>query len=156
MTGDRLVSIFEALGFENVSSFQASGNILFSTESADPVDVEQALRADLGYDVPAVLRPEQVVRETSSAMPFDQAELIGTEGRIQVIPLRNSVSLETLPSACSGVRDDDVLRPHGGDVLWLPRAGISGSTLDIGGLEQRLGPVTVRTHNTIRRLVERL
>lgn len=156
VSGDRLVDIFERLGFERVSSFQASGNVLFSAGIPDRVEVEQALEAALGWEVPTVFRSARTVREASSTMPFDPAELDATEQRIQVILLRDPVPPETLLWACSSAPDDDLLRPVGGDVFWLPRAGISGSSLDLRALERELGPVTVRTHNTIHRLVERL
>jgi uncharacterized protein (DUF1697 family) len=156
VTGDRLVGIFESHGFEDVTSYQASGNVLFSAEAPDRVDLERALRDSLGYDVPTVLRSGSCVRDTSSAMPFERAELDATERRIQVILLRDPTPLEALRAACSSAPDDDLLRPHGSDIFWLPRAGITGSALDLGALERELGPVTVRTHGTIRRLVDRL
>lgn len=154
--GDRLVAIFESLGHERVSSHLASGNVLFSADSPDRIELEGALRSGLGYDVPTVLRSERVVRDASLAMPFDQAELDATEQRIQVILLRDPVPPEALASVCTSASGDDLLRPRHGDVFWLPRAGISGSTLDLGAIERELGPMTVRTHNTIHRLVERL
>lgn len=154
--GERLVAIFESLGFENVASYQASGNVLFSADEPDRSELERVLRSELGYDVPTVLRSGGVVREISSATPFEPTELDATERRIQVVLLRDPAPLPTLLTACAGAPDGDLLRPHGGDVFWLPRTGISGSTLDLGNLERQLGPVTVRTHNTLRRLVERL
>lgn len=156
VTGDRLIDIFESLGHEEVSTYQASGNVLFSTDVPDRVEVEHALREELGYDVPTAIRSERFVRETSSAMPFDRAELEATERRLQVILLRDPAPPEALGSACSSAPDGDVLRPHGNDIFWLPRGGISDSTLDMGALERHLGPVTVRTQNTIHRLVKRL
>jgi hypothetical protein len=70
--------------------------------------------------------------------------------------VRDPVPSEALLAACSGASNEDLLRPHGDDIFWLPRAGISGSTLDLGALERQLGPVTVRTHTTLHRLVDRL
>jgi uncharacterized protein (DUF1697 family) len=156
VTGDRLVAVFESLGYERASSFQASGNILFSGDGPDTAGIEQALEAALGYPVPIALRSEQDLRRAASVHPFEQGEVDATEGRIQLILLRDRLSHEILLSACSDAPDEDLLRPHERDLFWLPRAGVSGSTLDLGALERRLGPVTVRTHNTIRRLADRL
>lgn len=50
----RLQTVFNGLGFENVATFIASGNVIFDTD--DPFDlvlrIEAALEADLGFEVP--------------------------------------------------------------------------------------------------------
>lgn len=154
--GDRLVGIFESLGFEDVSTFQASGNVLFSGDSPDGYAIEQALVDALEYEVPTVLRSGTQVREIASTMPFDESELDASEGRAQVILIRDTVDPERLNVALAGAPPDEVLRGHGGDVFWLPRAGISDSSLDLSAMERALGPVTVRTHATMGRLTARL
>lgn len=152
--GDRLVAVFESLGLERVSSFQASGNVLFSAD--DPSAIERALKASLGYEVPAVLRPGRTVLEIASAMPYSETELAASERRVQVIFVRVAPSSKAVASSLSGTPADDVLRPHGSDVFWLPAAGISESRLDLAALERDLGPVTVRTLTTVARLAARV
>ncbi len=154
--GDRLAELFEALGFTEVSSFQASGNVLFSADEPDVLEIERTLEAGLGYEVPTVLRSAQAVRDLANTMPFSDSELAATERRVQVILLRDRVPTETLGSALSDPPPGNLLRPHGGDVFWLPNTGISDSTLDLSGIERRLGPVTVRTLNTVQRVAARL
>lgn len=154
--GDRLVGIFESLGVEDVSSYQASGNVLFSADSPDVSDIERALEDGLGYEVPTVLRSGHAVRAIASTMPFDDPELDASQRRIQVILLRDPPAPEALNSVLPDVPSEDLLRPCGSDILWLPRAGISDAALDLGAIERRLGRVTVRTHATIQRLVKRL
>jgi uncharacterized protein (DUF1697 family) len=156
VTGDRLVSIFESIGLFDVSSFQASGNVLFTAGSPDLPEIERALEDGLGYEVPTALRSGDDVREIGSAVPFDDAELDATQRRVQVIMVRNPPSQAVLDSALSEAPAEDVLRARGSDIFWLPRGGISDSGLDLSGMERRLGPMTVRTHNTVRRLVTRL
>lgn len=154
--GDRLVAIFEDLGFEDVSTFQASGNVLFSADSPDTSAIEHALMDALEYEVPTVLRSGTHVDEIASAMPFDESELDASQRRVQVILIRDTVDPERLRRALSGAPPDEVLRALGGDVFWLPRVGISDSSLDLSALERMLGPVTVRTHATMGRLAARL
>ncbi len=156
VTGDRLVEVFESLGFERVSSFLASGNVLFSADSPDPLAIEEALRAALGYEVATVLRSGQAVGEIASTVPFAVAELEESERRIQVILLRDPVPGDVMRAAWSGAPAQDLLRPRGGDVFWLPRTGISDSALDLGAAEKQLGAMTIRAHNTIKRLAARL
>ena len=154
--GDQLVSVFAALGFEEVSSFQASGNMLFSADDPDPNAIEAALAGALGYEVPTVLRSGRTVHDIASATPFSPTELEASQRRVQVILVRDAASSDAVDAVLAATPVDDLLRPHGGDVFWLPRAGISDSVLDLAGVERNLGPVTVRTHNTILRLADRV
>lgn len=156
VTGDRLVAIFESLGFEQVSSFQASGNVLFSADEPNSIEIEQALVAALGYEVPTVLRSGRTVQELASAMPFSPTELEASQRRVQVVLVRDPPSSSDLDTVLARTPAEDLLRPHGSDVFWLPRAGVSDSMLDLATVERNLGPVTVRTHNTILRLADRV
>ena len=57
---DRLRALFAGLGLQDVSTFIASGNVVFSTDSRD-VDalrdtIESHLLRELGYDVATFLR----------------------------------------------------------------------------------------------------
>ena len=154
--GDRLVAIFQTLGFDDVSSYQASGNVLFTADTPDVIGIEQALRVELGYEVPTVLRSAHAVQEIATTMPFDDSELEASQRRVQVILLRNAVEPETVKAVLLDSPPDDVLRGHDADVFWLPRAGISDSSLDLPAVERHLGPMTVRTLTTIQRLAARL
>jgi uncharacterized protein (DUF1697 family) len=53
---DRLRAIFAELGLKDVSTFIASGNVLFTTESGDADGlrerIESQLASQLGYEVP--------------------------------------------------------------------------------------------------------
>ena len=57
---DRLRAIFAELGLKDVSTFIASGNVLFTTESGDADGlrerIESQLASQLGYEVPTFLR----------------------------------------------------------------------------------------------------
>ena len=59
---DRLREIFESLGFANVETFIASGNVVFETTALDTAALETriaaALQAALGYEVATFIRTE--------------------------------------------------------------------------------------------------
>lgn len=64
----------EDMGFSNVESFLASGNLVFETPSEDPEgleeELEEALPDTLGYDVAVFLRSAgEVGRSTGCAEP---------------------------------------------------------------------------------------
>jgi uncharacterized protein (DUF1697 family) len=154
--GDRLVRVFESLGFESVSSFQASGNVLFSAEAPDKNRIEEALERELGYPVPTMLRTATETRRIASERPFTEAELRSTQGRIQVMLLRDPISTGLQVGGLPDIPDDDLVRVRPGEVFWLPRVGISASRLSPPAVERLVGPLTVRTHTTIRRIADRL
>ena len=67
---DRLRGLFEDLGLEEVTTVLASGNVVFTTRSADLDGVEQVIErrlADqLGYEVATFLRTPATSREGKS------------------------------------------------------------------------------------------
>ena len=70
---DRLRAEFEALGFTDVSTFIASGNVLFeatgSRASLEP-KIEARLAEQLGYAVPTFVRTASAVRKASALEPY--------------------------------------------------------------------------------------
>jgi uncharacterized protein (DUF1697 family) len=76
---DRLRAIFTDLGLQDVSTFIASGNVLFSTES-DDVDglrerIEGELASQLGYEVPTFLRsPSELAAIVAFSPPGSVAQ----------------------------------------------------------------------------------
>ena len=56
---DRLCALFESAGLANVSSFIASGNVLFDSKKATAQAealIEKTLKKDLGYEVITMIR----------------------------------------------------------------------------------------------------
>ncbi len=57
---ETLQKVFLQLGFEDVSTFKQSGNVIFQSAEADEkaltAHIEAALKSTLGYDVPVFLR----------------------------------------------------------------------------------------------------
>src|SRR5258707_1803833 len=70
---DRLRTLFQTLGFDEVETFIASGNVLFDTRAGVPAverKIEAALQKALGYEVRAfVPSGEEIVRLSNDA-PF--------------------------------------------------------------------------------------
>ena len=51
---------------------------------------------------------------------------------------------------------DDHLALDSREMYWLPKETISESELNVKTLEKMLGPMTIRTQRTIKRLATRL
>ena len=71
-----LRSLFEHLGFADVSTYIQSGNVLFSpTTSVTPEAVQVAIKERLGVDVTVVLRTPRELRRAVDALPFTDVEM---------------------------------------------------------------------------------
>jgi uncharacterized protein (DUF1697 family) len=74
MTNDKLRGVFERLGFDEVASVLASGNIVFRSELTDvPVlerRIEDSLAAELGLSSRTIVRDHRALRGLVDSDPF--------------------------------------------------------------------------------------
>src|ERR1700739_875983 len=75
-TMEELRSYFEEfIGFQNVTTYIQSGNVLFESEATDEVDlrtkIEKQLRDKLGYEVTVILRMFHEIKSVIKNNPFD-------------------------------------------------------------------------------------
>ncbi len=155
ITNADLCACFEQLGFTGVSAFLASGNVVFEGRgSAEAVQARlvEGLEEKLGYPVPTFVREADEVREVAGRDPFKDRPEANSRGKLQVALLHKEATSAAIAALARQSNDDDWLAVVGRELYWLPRGGISGSNLKIGALERLLGPMTVRTKNTVVRL----
>jgi uncharacterized protein (DUF1697 family) len=158
VTGEQLRAPFEALGFQGVASFLASGNVVFETDDADDLEtrLETALHGALGFEVEVFVRTADEVAAIAGCQPFSAEMLAATDGKLQVTFLRDQPAPTDVEVAMAHATDQDRLTVIGREWYWLPAAGISTSTLDVKAVERALGRGTTRTHNTVTRLRAKL
>lgn len=158
VTNEALVACFESMGLDDIFGFLASGNVAFTTErQVDDLEpeIEAVLEARLGYEVPSFIRTGSQVARIAEAQPFDTEHLARSEGRVQVAVLRDEHSMDASLSSIDIPEDDRVI-VDGREMYWLPKKGISDSTLDVGAVESAVGPMTIRTQRTFSRLAAKL
>jgi uncharacterized protein (DUF1697 family) len=147
----------EALGFEDVAVFRASGNVVLTAPGAESLDaaarrLEAGLASALGYDVPVFPRTAEQVRAIAGAEPFAADVVAASKGRLQVALLARAPSARTRSAALAHASDDDRLAIEGTELYWLPSGGMADAALDLGALGALLGPSTMRTKGTIEQL----
>jgi uncharacterized protein (DUF1697 family) len=72
LTNERLRSVFEAMGYADVRSIIASGNIVFSSDSVpSEAALEHAFEAQLGLLRPIMLRSQAEIQHLIDLQPFD-------------------------------------------------------------------------------------
>ncbi len=154
---DYLRSLFEGIGFANVETFIASGNVIFDSKSRNTMSLEQTiekhLRTILGYEVRTFVRATSELAELADFKPFSEAELNAAGNTLYVGFLADKPSNEAKKKvmSLSGPTDDFAVR--GRELYWLIRTSFSESTVSGGLLEKTLGmPATLRNVNTVRRI----
>lgn len=156
ITNTDLCAAFERLGYEDVAAFLASGNVVFGgsgTAATVQRAVTQGLGEQLGYAVPTFLRQAKALKAVAAAEPF--ADRVGADkrGKLQVVFLAKKPTAKAAKEALRHDCDEDWLALDDSQLYWLPQAGLAEADLDFKALEKILGTTTVRTHNTVKRLV---
>ncbi len=85
---DRLREVFESLGFTNVETFIASGNVIFEWQDQDTRALERQIEArlleSLGYHVDTFIRSSQELADVIAYQPFPHAELESDETTLYI------------------------------------------------------------------------
>lgn len=154
---EQLIEVFTQLGFRDVETFLASGNVILGDgPSTTDEAMGDALDRALGYAVPTTVRTRPELESLGAAEPFPAERIDNAAGQPQLIllfdPLNTAGVAAVLDRSCA----DDLLVPVTRAVHWLPAHGVSGSGLAPKELDRLVGPNTVRSVNTIRRLVAKL
>ncbi|HWH33173.1 MAG TPA: DUF1697 domain-containing protein [Egibacteraceae bacterium] len=149
---DALRDLFGELGFADVATHVASGNVIFraaGTSEQMRARIEAGLRDALGFDVPAYLRSERDVAGIVAAHPFGDVP----EAQVQVAFLRTPPTAAALRALRALQTPRDRLEPGGAHLYWLATDGVGRSTLSWPKVEAALGsPTTVRSLTSLRRL----
>lgn len=158
---DRLRSLFEELNLRDVSTFIASGNVIFSAESED-VDalrdtIERHLAQELGYEVATFLRSPAQLEAIAAVNPTEDEEGARPPSSRYVIFLHVAAP-KSLRSELAGLESEmDQFRFSATEVYWRIQGRLTDSPLFGGGLDRatRAIPTTMRNMNTLRRIVEK-
>jgi len=154
VTMTELKAIFQTLGLRDVSTFIASGNVIFSASGAAAAlesKIERGLETRLKYAVPTMLRTAADIAGAADYEAFSAAALEGTS--LYVGFMKRAASPSAIKTARALQTDIDELRVHGREVYWLARKSIAESTITGARIEKALQtPVTFRNINTVRRL----
>ncbi|OAI42987.1 hypothetical protein AYO41_03130 [Verrucomicrobia bacterium SCGC AG-212-E04] len=149
---------FSALGFADVETFIASGNLVFRSRSSDAaaleVKIAASLHKSLGYAVQTFLRTDAELASIARHPSFPAAE-IATAGYVMHIGFISSkLHAEARQKLLGQQSEYDKFHVHDREIYWLCRGRSSDSKYSGGLLEKILGvPATFRNVNTVHKLV---
>lgn len=159
LTNVELCAHFAEMGFRDVASFRASGNVVFAGEEQPDETVakriEAGLEKALGYAVPTFIRAASEVRAIAASDPFERAHMETSTGKLQVALLGARPSAAVRKAVLALESEADRLAFGASELYWLPSGGMSDSELDLKAIERRLGAMTVRTKNTIEQIASK-
>jgi uncharacterized protein (DUF1697 family) len=150
---------FEALGFTEVETFIASGNVICTSRSTDrralQKKIEDRLRIALGYEVSAFMRTGEEVAAIASYKPFADAQM-RSAGALCVGFLAEPLGKAATRTLMAFKTSIDDFHGHGREVYWLCRKKQSESTFHNARFERALNiRATFRGVNTVSRLAAR-
>lgn len=155
-----LIAPFEGLGFQDVTTFRASGNVLFDAGSAKPARgvIEDALHDALGFEVTTFLRSAKQLDQIARREPFTAKELAASNGKPQVVFLERKPGKKAAQDILGCASDDDLLTLEGTELHWLPNLGVGRTELDWKAIGKALGKgtTTVRTMGTVEQIAQKL
>ena len=153
---DQLRELIEALGFAQVETFIASGNVILSSPSRDVDAMEEQiahhLHAALGLEVRTFIRSQS---ELDSIAAFEPREPTSTDQSVYVIFMREPADAELRRSLEGLSADTDNFEFAGREAYWLIDGKLSESPLFGMDLAKMTGgaPTTMRNMTTVRGLV---
>jgi uncharacterized protein (DUF1697 family) len=150
-----LCARFEELGFSEVSTFRASGNVVFADDeppAETTARIEAGLATALGYEVPVFLRTAKEVQKIAAHEPFAQPLVAASKGKLQVMMLATQPTARARKEVLALASDEDRLAFGERELYWLSSGGILDSALDFKALGKPLGPMTTRTKNTVEQV----
>ncbi len=156
---DYLRREFESLGFSNVETFIASGNVVFETASKNTASLEKKiaahLRDALGFDVATFIRTDKELAAIAKYQPFKQSALDKAVA-FNVAFLADALDENSKQKLMALRTEIDDFHVHGREVYWLCQKKQSESTFSNAVLEKTLGvQSTLRGVNTIRKMAEK-
>mgnify|MGYP006291936289 CR=1 FL=1 len=152
IASDELAALFERLGFDEVGTYLASGNVVFgSDEPADVIAgrIEEAFQVDYDWEVPTFVRTLDDVAELAATDVFGDAD-----GDTKQYVIFGKSQLEPHQAELDALSNNvDTFVARGREIHWL-RDMHAGESRTTGEVEKALGvELTRRTVRTLERLV---
>jgi uncharacterized protein (DUF1697 family) len=153
---EELRGLFESLGFSNVETFIASGNVIFDAETENSGDLQKQIEAhlhkSLGYEVATFLRTATEIAEIVRYSPFYESKLQAAQ-TLNVAFLAESLQADTQKALMNLGTEIDEFHVHGREVYWLCKKKQSESSFSNAVFERKLKvQTTFRGWNTVLKL----
>jgi len=148
-----LRALFESLGFTEVSTYIASGNVRFSTRgrgAALESKIEAALEEEFGFVVETFVRTDAELESVLDAVPFAPAEVAAAHA-LMIAFLKAPVSADVAAAVAALSTPNQRFRVIGRELYWLRVTRESEPKVE-RAVDKLLKPMTGRNVRTIEAL----
>lgn len=158
---DRLRALFVEMGFTEVETFIASGNVAFtatarSGASLEPV-IAAALERGLGYEVATFVRSMKELRAVADYRPFPETAVKAPGASLYVGFLEKPLAPPAAKALLAMKTRSDDLLVRGREIYWLGRRGFAEAEFSPGVMEKKLRlQATFRNSTTVRKMAAKL
>jgi uncharacterized protein (DUF1697 family) len=151
---DRLRAEFEALRFRDVTTFIASGNVLFSAPSGERAElearIERRLEKSLGFPVGTFLRTPAELHSVVRDEPFSDRAATAT---LWVGFAKTAVDASARDRLLTLRSENDDFDVRGSEVFWLRRERSMAQLATGARIDRAVGSATTfRNVTTVRKL----
>jgi uncharacterized protein (DUF1697 family) len=157
MKMDKLARELTALGFDDVSTFIASGNCSFESPEKSAPQLERAIEAHLatafGFEVETFLRTDSQLRKIARTDPFPGEFDSGDTLYVVFLRKAPSAAVRTKIRALSNATDRFDVR--GAEMWHLIHGKTMDSTVPGKVFDGLIATSTARNVNTIRRMADK-
>jgi len=156
---DRLREIFDSMGFSNVETFIASGNVIFESNTKDvgklEKTIEKKLKEELSFEVATFIRSDSELAGIANYKPFPKPKM-DSAAALNVAFLSEPPDAKSKRLVMALKSDIDDFHVHEREVYWLCLKKQSESKFSNAVLEKTLGmKSTIRGMNTIKKMAEK-
>ena len=155
-----LRGVFEDLGFAEVRTVLASGNVRFETDAATKrraalkASIEKALRERFGYDAWILLVTRSELERVVEKFPFDDSD--PTHQPYAIFCVDAATRDELVEASASLDAAADPVKPGPGVVYWNPEKGMTLHTefAHVTGDKTYKSRTTTRNLRTLRKILD--
>jgi uncharacterized protein (DUF1697 family) len=157
---DELKKAFESLGFKNIKTLLASGNVVFDSPNSSPSalakTIEEKLKKKLGHEIVVLIRTIRKLNRLAEMNPFKGIKLT-PQTRLYVSFLSEKPKGGVKIPYKSPDKNFKLLRGTGKEVFGVVTLSQNTGTTDLMGyLEKEFGrKITTRNWNTILKVLGR-
>ncbi len=149
----KLKKVFESLGFENVSTYINTGNVIFETDKKDlePL-IEKALKKAFRFELRIVIRDAENIKKLCKEIPKSWQN--NTEQRTDILFLWNEFDKDKSVDLIK-TTEVDTLKYIDGAIVW----NVNRKDIAKSGMKRFIGSIiyknmTARNVNTVRKIGE--
>jgi len=156
---DDLKKWFAALGFKNVKTILATGNVLFEStdddEAALAKKIADKLKAELGHEVGTQIRSIEEIQKLADGNPFKKINLT-PETRLYITFLPEKPKSKMKIPYTSPEKDFRILEVTNREICSVVDLNLGRGTVEaMGILEKEFGKnITTRNWNTVEKILK--